>query len=1674
MSATDEHWRRGVTSSYVTQLQEVATSLRKVLDDHMKTPNAAAPNGSTEAAPARPPTATAPQRPSTVDSSAALADAMWRGEMRRLSILLQSEAERYALLDTQAPVVSSAAMLKEWPSSRVGSISVRSRPTIPSQPGPPRFRTPSPRSVGNTTARASVPAAPPPPPLPLLSASARSSVPDAGYPGASVSGGSSIGRAGARRVPEPMEDEQAEWHPRDVALNSAHLQDGTHVTRTPLVRVFKDDLLFSTTGAFPTVHGAKASDVSYLAEMSSERHRQLAGRSAGRREPSWLASSGSTHSQAGPHGTGPHGTGLQGTGPHGTGLQGTGLQGTGLQGTGPHGTGPQGMSTGDTAWTRGTGGSGVGDGSLNFERSLVAMSERGMIAPDGGAPSAYLGLAPTGSKAKRKPASRADAVSVAARLHTALDQIEDEHARIEHASSMVVPLAGTGADGANGVGRMNGHANLEREEISVLEGALAHVAAQVKVGCTERGEVLEIISGRLSTILSRLVGDKEVIYARAQEELQQSLRAAKELEEERRRKERATMHWLRANSAIKSELLNEDDEERLVQIRSLQQDKDQADIFIKLQAEQLNKVRAQLAAETARAGSLPMEELEAQVMRAGVEVQRHVSLALLGKDSKSMLRMTMEEAEVQAYILGLVDGHTAEQKAATMVSVVSALGGGAIDALVAAMLAKYEPESLARALCGHLYMDDEAKRASKCGVDPSAERRKRVASSLSLLMGKGMVYAPELLDLVRAELGMGLGAAEATRLQSTIDALEASLRSHREISVHKENDLRNTRDELRAMQRSLEEQRSSAQEALDSSMNAAEDLTRAVEEAERLRAVLMGLVGEDELEKVLAGGGGGGKASGKKERGGKKGKRGGRRSVGGGDDVGDDAFAAELSARIQQLEAANKELSTKNATLAAAKSSLQARVDATGEQQPSAGGETSALQRELAEMLVQLEAAQEDAARARGDEAKAAAKAGVLAVEVHELKESLDLTVTSAKVNEESSTKAMVELRERIDELGDVLFSSHENGADEKLDEKVQRVREAAGELGLKIASASGVHELLGTALNAVGQTHDDLVEQICSGAGGALAAVLSGDVDVVEEDAAALVAMEQTAYQYREALQKSNSRVKTLEWQLARLRSDTERMEQRMSVALRSLDARVAAAESAYAAATTANAESANVFATRVVGGVGELEKLENVPLGGLRIDDIVRVGKGDVARRFEGTLVAVQVEGSTFGDKANGSVLIDNGQGGTPTPRKIGEQVGAGSVNRGEGAAYIRITSLLPAAGEAPAPKRQALQRGMSNRGMATDQEGATTGRELLARRVSSRGMIAAAPAAANTTGGEYEDEYDENSITIGNLTLDLEGHKPMSLAFLYRMISSLMEAKMAYDVQARQSLLERQYANPEAAIGLQHDEFTVDMPAFVVARLFETYGVPNLAKRYLCEMLVGLRVHADESLRLEMFADALGVPFSTDGTSVRKYKRRGVIPPHRFSLMLSVLLSTVTLLDNERGLTKTRKDQFLARLGEYNELYVPFAYLMRGMGMAIASDLNPDFREDFAEAVELNAQPLLLADSAACQADARTRQHKRKGTVLGGTFGGPFMNIDRFLNLVLKAHREMMDKRSKVVQTMFKKYDESGDVCAPPPPAAAVRRHRPSPPPICPPPPPAPTARPVPASSPHPLGD
>lgn len=97
---------------------------------------------------------------------------------------------------------------------------------------------------------------------------------------------------------------------------------------------------------------------------------------------------------------------------------------------------------------------------------------------------------------------------------------------------------------------------------------------------------------------------------------------------------------------------------------------------------------------------------------------------------------------------------------------------------------------------------------------------------------------------------------------------------------------------------------------------------------------------------------------------------------------------------------------------------------------------------------------------------------------------------------------------------------------------------------------------------------------------------------------------------------------------------------------------------------------------------------------------------------------------------------------------------------------------------------------------------------------------------------------------TVPIAHLTLELEAHKPMSLAFIYRLISSLTQAKAASDVQARNEMLARmRKAAPDSdgsmMPALLTDEVAVDMPAFVVARIFETYGVPSIAKRYLCEV-------------------------------------------------------------------------------------------------------------------------------------------------------------------------------------------------------------------------------------------
>ena len=165
----------------------------------------------------------------------------------------------------------------------------------------------------------------------------------------------------------------------------------------------------------------------------------------------------------------------------------------------------------------------------------------------------------------------------------------------------------------------------------------------------------------------------------------------------------------------------------------------------------------------------------------------------------------------------------------------------------------------------------------------------------------------------------------------------------------------------------------------------------------------------------------------------------------------------------------------------------------------------------------------------------------------------------------------------------------------------------------------------------------------------------------------------------------------------------------------------------------------------------------------------------------------------------------------------------------------------------------------------------------------------------------------------------------------------------------------------------------------------------------------MILGLRHHAHKSLRLEIFAESLGVPHAHSKRHGKaKAHERKVLPASRHSLMLSVLLATVALVDAERGSTRTRKDMFYARFGEYNELYLPLDYLLRGLREATSEDLNVDFQEHFAEAVEERAVRWSLPSEAACHAEAKGMSHKRKGAVLAGRCGGPFINIDRFLAL------------------------------------------------------------------------
>jgi hypothetical protein len=500
-----------------------------------------------------------------------------------------------------------------------------------------------------------------------------------------------------------------------------------------------------------------------------------------------------------------------------------------------------------------------------------------------------------------------------------------------------------------------------------------------------------------------------------------------------------------------------------------------------------------------------------------------------------------------------------------------------------------------------------------------------------------------------------------------------------------------------------------------------------------------------------------------------------------------------------------------------------------------------------------------------------------------------------------------------------------------------------------------------------------------------------------------------------------ANARIKALEATVAQQTQQSARLEQKLGNQLSQLDAKATAAANAAVAGTAPQATA---------------------PSGG---------GAGGGA-------------GGAAGGAAGG------GMGGTG---------GGGSTYGGDGGSRdVSFVAAEPAGGrrgllkkEMTMVSREAKTVAILSPGRRASASGGNHGRVFASARKGSLRPDSVVSSAE-------DDVLTAMHLQMGNLDLDLEGNKAMSLAFLYRMISSLTQAKMQSDLAARKALLARvgdMYSHGEQILNLPDE--SIEMPKFVVAKTFETYGVSSLSKRYLCEMIIGLRQHVDKSMRLQLFAETLGIGFGD-------YNGR------RHSVMLSVLLSTIQLMENERGVTRMRRDQFFARFGEYNELCtrplarrralatpvarvpppalcvpmpccsacahtlilcewllpprsrgcsplpvadLPYAYLCRGLLQTVDAELNADFSEKMQEAVNLAVQPYLIDSEKHCVEDAKGMVHKRRGHVLGARCGGPFVNIDRFLWIVEQEHREATRRRTQIVRMMISKYDESGDVRA-----------------------------------------
>ena len=136
----------------------------------------------------------------------------------------------------------------------------------------------------------------------------------------------------------------------------------------------------------------------------------------------------------------------------------------------------------------------------------------------------------------------------------------------------------------------------------------------------------------------------------------------------------------------------------------------------------------------------------------------------------------------------------------------------------------------------------------------------------------------------------------------------------------------------------------------------------------------------------------------------------------------------------------------------------------------------------------------------------------------------------------------------------------------------------------------------------------------------------------------------------------------------------------------------------------------------------------------------------------------------------------------------------------------------------------------------------------------------------------------------MPLGSVVMRLDGSKPMSTTFLFRLISNLVSAKVVADEKA-----------------LMNGGVPIAFPEFISFQMVAFYGVKSLATRYLQEMYVGLDRKRAHHPRLALFARALQV-FEGD-----------VLTTEAFSLTLQYLAVLLMLMELEKLVTKATDFNF-----------------------------------------------------------------------------------------------------------------------------------------------------------------